>query len=114
MPEHVHLVLLPPWGLKLGEAIGHFKSWSSRRILNDPEFKAAVQYRNDGRRALWQRRCYDHNCRTFEAVRQKIEYCHKNPVTRGLVDHPSEWPWSSYNWYRGKGPIVLEIDGMEM
>ena len=114
MPEHVHLVLLPPGGVRLGDAIGRFKSWTARQILNAPEFKGVVQHRNGGRRALWERRCYDHNCRTAEAVRQKIEYCHKNPVKRGLVDHPSEWAWSSYNWYRGERPIVSEIDGMEI
>ncbi len=113
MPEHVHLVLLPPGGLRLGDAIGRFKSWTARQILNAREFKAAVQYRNDGKRALWERRCYDHNCRTPEAVLQKIEYCHMNPVRRGLVDHPSEWSWSSYNWCRGEGPILLSIDGVQ-
>jgi putative transposase len=93
--------------------IGRFKSWTAQQILNASEFKGVVLYRNDGRRGLWQRRCYDHNCRTPEVVRQKIEYCHRNPVRRGLVDHPSEWRWSSYNWYHGEGQILLNIDGIE-
>ncbi len=114
MPEHVHLVLLPPDGLSLGDAIGRFKSWTARQILSAPEFRGVVLRRNDGSPALWQRRCYDHNCRHPQVARQKIEYCHQNPVRRGLVDHPSKWPWSSYNWYRGEGPIVLEIDGLNM
>jgi putative transposase len=113
MPEHVHFVLLPPEGLRLGEAMGRFKNWTARQILSASEFKGVVLYRNDGRRALWQRRSYDHNCRTPEVVRQKIEYCHKNPVRRGLADCPSEWPWSSYNWYRHEGLILLDIDGIE-
>jgi len=114
MPEHVHLLLLPPDGLKLGEAIGQFKSWTARQILNASEFKGGVLRRNDGSPALWQRRCYDHNCRTADVVRQKIAYCHKNPVRQKLVAEPAEWPWSSYNWYRGKGLILLDIDGIEM
>jgi putative transposase len=114
MPEHVHLVLLPPDGLGLGDAMGRFKSWTARQILNDPEFRGIVLQRNDGSPALWQRRCYDHNCRTPEATNQKVEYCHYNPVRRGLVDHPSKWPWSSYNWYRDEEEVVLGIDGIEI
>lgn len=66
------------------------------------------------KRAFWQRRCYDHNCRSPETVREKIEYCHKNPVTRGLVKNPADYPWSSYLWYEGLEGIELEIDGYEL
>ncbi|MBU0984105.1 MAG: transposase [candidate division Zixibacteria bacterium] len=114
MPEHVHLVLMPPDGCALGDAIGRFKAWTSRKILSDPAYTGRVLRRDDGRRALWQRRCYDHNCRTQDVVREKINYCHLNPVKRELVRHPSDWPWSSYNWYRGEGQIVLAIDGLEL
>ncbi len=114
MPEHVRLVLRPPDQCDLGDAIGRFKAWTSRAILNAPAFRDKVLLRSDGRRALWQRRCYDHNCRTPEDVREKIAYCHKNPVRRGLAAHPSDWPWSSYNWYQGEGRIVLEIDRLTL
>lgn len=30
-----------------------------------------------------------------------LHYLHLNPVRSGLVTHPSEWPWSSYNEYFG-------------
>ncbi len=62
---------------------------------------------------FWQRRCYDHNCRTVEAVREKIKYCHMNPVKAGLVNDPLDWPWSSYRHYVGRDDAVLEIDGFE-
>ena len=33
---------------------------------------------------------------TSDAVlRAKMDYVHTNPVKRGLVDDPSQWPWSS-------------------
>ena len=114
MPEHVHLVLRPPEGARLGDLLGRFKSWTSRQILNSPGFTGRMVHRNDGKRALWQRRCYDHNCRTPQEVRVKIEYCHKNPVRRSLVENPSKWLWSSYNWYSREGPVVLEIDGFDL
>jgi len=114
MPDHLHLVLLPPDPVKLGEVIGRFKSWTAQQILSALRPAGAVKCRDDGSPAMWQRRCYDYNCRTPEAVRQKINYCHNNPVTRGLVDEPSQWPWSSCNWYRGESEVLLEIDGIEL
>jgi len=84
MPDHAHLVLFPPEGMELGLVIREIKSRSARRYF------ATAQIGASGRRVFWQRRCYDHNCRTPETVREKIEYCHNNPVKRGLVSHPSE------------------------
>ena len=30
-----------------------------------------------------------------------IEYIHYNPARRGLVAHPTDWPWSSARFYAG-------------
>ena len=62
---------------------------------------------------LWQRRCYDRNCRTPESTREKIEYCHANPVRKGLVSHPWQWQWSSYNWYEGRNDVPIQMDAIE-
>jgi putative transposase len=117
MPEHVHMVLFPPDHLKLGRIIGTLKSFSGFKSLaylsnNKPETIKLLQ-RFDGSKtklAFWQKRCYDHNCRTVETSLEKIKYCHKNPVHRGLVEDPADWAWSSYNWYMGKRDVPLEMD----
>lgn len=121
MPEHVHLVLLSADALQLGLEIGKLKSRSARRMLAMLDKSRCVKTdrlwikrNNKSRRVFWQRRCYDHNCRSPETVREKIEYCHRNPVTRGLVQEPGDWPWSSYRWYAGLGGVELEIDGFEV
>ena len=36
-----------------------------------------------------------------------LHYIHMNPVRGGLVEHPSNWKWSSYNEYFGKGGLGL-------
>ncbi len=111
MPDHVHLVLLPPNGMKLGRVIGQLKGRSAKDIIS---LDKNVLRRLNGQPAVWQRRCYDHNCRTSEIVIEKIKYCHKNPVNWGLVSKSEDWKWSSYNWYQGEGEIVLGIDGIEV
>ncbi len=108
MPEHVHLVLLPPDGLKLGLVIREIKSKMAR------EYFATVMSEVVGQRIFWQTRCYDHNCRSTESVREKINYCHLNPVKRGLVGQPGEYRWSSYNWFQGVTDVPFEMDGCEL
>ena len=105
MPEHVHLVLYPPEGIELGRVIGEIKSHMARVYFS----KSPVE-RAGSRRVFWQRRCYDHNCRTSGTVIEKINYCHNNPVERGLVDSPAGWEWSSYNWYSGQTDVPLTMD----
>jgi len=119
MPEHVHLVLHPPEGLRLGVVVGQLKAYSARAVLaawskQGISVPQQLVIENGGFRkhALWQRRCYDHNCRTVEKVREKINYCHNNPVSRGLVSEPGEWPWSSYRWYAGRRDVPLIIDSI--
>jgi putative transposase len=118
MPEHMHLVVLPPEGLKLGPAIGIFKTRTAHAILDfwrsDQQQRGRIVKRESGDAAVWQRRCYDHNCRTPDTVLEKVRYCHNNPVTRRLVERPEDWPWSSCRWYLGHREGVLEIDGIEI
>ncbi|MFH2049381.1 MAG: transposase [bacterium] len=111
MPDHVHLVLLPIIEMKLGKIIGQLKGRTAKEIIS---VEKNVLRRSNGQPAVWQRRCYDHNCRTREIVIEKINYCHNNPVASGLVHNQNDWKWSSYNWYRNNGEIVMEIDGMKL
>lgn len=107
MPEHVHLVLLPPDDMKLGPMIGEIKSKMAR------EYFATTMPDIKGKRVFWQKRCYDRNCRSQESIKEKIAYCHNNPVKRGLVKDPREYRWSSYNWYQGKRDVPLEMDQID-
>jgi len=108
MPEHVHLVLLPPDGMKLGLLIREIKSKMARQY-----FSVRTQG-IDGQRVFWQKRCYDHNCRSFETVMEKIHYCHFNPVRRGLVSDPADFEWSSYNWYQGRRDVPFAMDEFDL
>jgi putative transposase len=39
--------------------------------------------------------------------KDKLNYMHANPVIRGLVKHPKDWPWSSWSFYSAaEGSLV--------
>jgi hypothetical protein len=48
----------------------------------------------------------------MEKAIQKAEYCHRNPVRRGLVRTPDEWRWSSFRWLelgnRRNEPLIVD------
>jgi putative transposase len=81
MPEHVHLLIGEP--LK-GTVAGVIHAVKLSVVLRRTE------------RPFWQARCYDFNVRTTEKRIEKLRYMHRNPVKRGLVSKPDEWPWSSF------------------
>ena len=117
MPNHIHLVLIPPIDGKVGFIIGEIKRISAREIhrwLKTVNSKLLVRLnitrRGVAKFAFWQKRCFDHNCRSEEAVRTKVKYCHDNPVKWDLVKSPEEWRWSSHNCYHGSDNVPLEID----
>jgi putative transposase len=90
MPEHVHLLLSEPKHHKLENTIRTLKTETSRRLKGKrPQF--------------WQTRYYDFNVLTQTKFVEKLRYIHRNPVARGLVDDPEDWPWSSYrHWLTGE------------
>lgn len=109
MPEHVHLVMYPAEGSQLGLIIREIKSKMAREY-----FARYGTDKGDSRRVFWQKRCYDHNCRTLETVIEKINYCHNNPVTRRLVVSPGDWEWSSFNFYQDRKDVPILMDEIEI
>jgi putative transposase len=84
MPEHVHLLVSEPEEKSLATAIGALKLSISKQSPQRP---------------FWQTRYYDFNVYTHNKQIEKIKYMHRNPVTRGLVTKPEDWPHSSYRHY---------------
>ncbi len=110
MPEHVHLVLIPPESVKLGPLVGRIKRLSAESILRllresrSPLLQRLTMQKNGQLvPSLWYPRCFDRNCRCEREVREKIDYCHMNPVRRGYVKCPEDWRWSSYRQYLENG-----------
>jgi hypothetical protein len=41
---------------------------------------------------------------------EKLRYMHRNPVKRGLVEKPEQWPWSSFRHYATGNQGTVEIE----
>ena len=98
MPEHVHLLLSEPWASSLATALQALKQSVSRTL--------ALR----GAEPFWQARYYDFNVWTEPKRVEKLRYMHRNPVARGLVAQPEDWPWSSYRHYLTGVEGAIEIE----
>ena len=87
MPDHYHIVMTLNEQNTLSAVMKSISSFTSREIN-----KAL------GRTGqLWKKGYYDRAIRKTEDIKEIFDYIHNNPVRKGLVDHPEEWPYSSMN-----------------
>jgi hypothetical protein len=64
-----------------------------------------------GRPRFWQKGGgFDRNVRSEAEFAREVRYIHRNPVERGLVKTPPEWPWSSVRWWMGLREGEVECD----
>jgi putative transposase len=99
MPEHVHLLISEPERRTLAVAMQMLKQVVSRKL----KAVAAGQ-------PFWQARYYDFNVWSERKRVEKLRYIHRNPVTRGLVEKPEDWRWSSFRHYATGEDSVVEIE----
>jgi hypothetical protein len=54
---------------------------------------------------------YDFNAWSARKCAEKLRYIHRNPVKRGLVEAPDQWPWSSFRAYAygEEGMVAVKI-----
>jgi putative transposase len=98
MPEHVHLLISEPEVGTPSQTLQVIKQKVSARL--------ATTHMNS---VFWQRRFYDFNVWSSEKLDEKLDYIHNNPIERGLVSHPREWPWSSWsNYSENRGLIRVD------
>ena len=98
MPEHVHLLVGEPGKSSLAIALQVLKQQTWRELKR----RGAVQ--------LWQRQYYDFNVHNELKRVEKLRYMHRNPVKRGLVEKPEQWPWSSFRHYATGQVGAVEIE----
>jgi putative transposase len=116
MPNHVHLLLseprrgTPSTVLQMLKQRVSRKMRKKRRSVAKEQLRMAFSRRDSELPKFWQPRFYDFNVYSHKKLKEKLEYMHMNPVQRGLVQHPKEWPWSSYLFYGRGEPGLVPID----
>jgi putative transposase len=119
MPEHVHLLMSEPRIGTPSTVLQKLKLRVSLRVRKRREVGGAEQFQLPGEeegvrpKAFWQARFYDFNVNTIAKRKEKLNYMHANPVVRGLVKHPRDWPWSSWSSYMAEKPGLITIDSEE-
>ena len=83
MPDHVHGLVSFPETVAMRAVVAEWKESVARR--------AGVQ---------WQRDFFDHRLRSDEHLTEKAHYIRMNPVRKGLVTTPEDWP---YIWTPPRG-----------
>ncbi len=116
MPEHVHLLISEPEQGSVSRVLQVLKQRVSRAMRGKKRRTASGQLslkfgdamRED--RRFWQRRFYDFNVWSDAKRKEKLHYMHANPVMERLVEHPREWPWSSFSFYAYEEQGLIGID----
>jgi putative transposase len=104
MPEHAHLLISEPERGNPSVVMQAIKQGFARRLLgrmrkagNRQQLSLWAGPVERGR--VWQPRFYDFVVFSEQKRVEKLRYMHRNPVKRGLVLEPGQWPWSSYRHY---------------
>ncbi len=120
MPEHVHVLLCPRGSdyemRRILVALKRPVSDAARRYLEHMEDdkwleRLSAEYPSRRIFRFWQPGGgFDHNVFREKTVPTVIDYIHANPVRRGLVAHPTDWPWSSARFWEGWSDVPLRMD----
>ncbi len=95
MPEHFHLLITEP---EMGDPSVVMKV-IKERFSRQVHAEAGSVPARAPRLPVWQKRFYDFNVWSARKQIEKVKYMHRNPVKRGLVEHPEQWAWSSFRAY---------------
>ncbi|MFO0952150.1 MAG: transposase [Isosphaeraceae bacterium] len=119
MPEHVHLIVCPRKPeYSMSALLMAIKEPVGRKAMayleqHRPDWLPRLARVRRGRRErlFWQSGGgFDRNITEPKTLQSMIDYIHQNPIRRRLVEHPSDWTWSSAGWYEGKATTELLPD----
>jgi putative transposase len=126
MPEHFHLLIKPEPAESTSGIMRELKKRSAQEIISilcENQRHAWCRKMLSGLRLpptvhcdsyyrVWQRRFYPYGVYSEKKRLEKLDYMHNNPVKRGLVRSPEQWPWSSYRYYYLNDSSLLSMDAL--
>jgi len=127
MPEHFHLLLKPQPAETTPRVVKELKEETAKRILKVLRENLGFPWcrkifsrlslpptvHDESHFRLWNRRFHPFDVYSEEKRLEKLNYMHNNPVKRGLVNSPGDWPWSSWRYYYLQDSSVLRMDRLD-
>lgn len=122
MPDHLHMLIHPNPDRPedISSIMEDFKKFTSRQLRRQMEedkrtkwlesFRLKTPKKRNWRYQVWQERFDDLGIYSLTAARAKINYIHSNPVRKGMVDKPEEYPYSSARNYILNNHTVIRVD----
>ena len=122
MIDHLHLIA---GGDDLPGAMQRFSSFTARGLvkemhrlgLND-HLEVFRVHRTDRRKSnshkVWQTGAHPTVIYSQAVLTQKTQYIHQNPVRAGLVENPTDWPYSSLTRINDPDTTLPRIDPVSL
>jgi putative transposase len=95
LPDHMHCIsTLPEDDTDYSDRWRAIKKRFSKALPN-VELRRPEVLAREGR-GIWQKRFWEHTIRDDRDYCAHMDYLHFNPVKHGLVAHPVDWPFSTF------------------
>jgi REP element-mobilizing transposase RayT len=114
LENHLHMIVqaenlaieLPKFkSFTARKLIDYLKECRAERLLNQLAF-FRKNHKWDRDYQCWEEGSHPQLIENEQALKQKLEYIHQNPVKRGYVDDPMHWRYSSARDYAGLAGLV--------
>jgi putative transposase len=103
LPDHLHtLWTLPSGDYDYQNRVSRIKRYFSIGCKGSKTSQSSARTKKRYK-PVWQQRYWEHTIRDQKDFSHHMDYIHYNPVKHGQVDHPSEWPFSSFHRYIDSG-----------
>ena len=124
MPEHFHFLIKPEPAESTSRLLQELKKRAAQRVVSVltenqgrswcrkmlSGLRLPPSVHSDSRCRVWERRFYPYGAYSEKMRLEKLNSMHHNPVKRGLVRSPEEWPWSSFRFYYLNDTSLLSMD----
>lgn len=114
LENHIHIIAKSE---KVSQDISRFKSYTAKQLityLRQNKIKIILDqlafykkaHKSNCTYQFWQEGVHPERIQNPDMMKQKIEYIHQNPVTRGYVEKPEHWRHSSARNYLGENGLI--------
>lgn len=124
MTNHMHLIFRTTGLYEPQKVLGEFKQFTSRMLVEairtnpresrkewmvDQFKRAAAKSSNVKNYQFWRHDNKPIELWSNKVIDQKINYVHQNPVKKGWVQKPEDYPYSSAKDYAGEKGLVDDV-----